>query len=92
MRDWILRRCFIPSVINNCNLFLYNPQSLFDAARALKADVIITIDGDGQFLAQEIDKITLPILDGRADIVIGYRYNENTEMPSYRKIGAKFFR
>jgi len=65
-------------------------KSLFDAARALKADVIITIDGDGQFLAQEIDKITLPILDGRADIVIGYRYNENTEMPSYRKIGAKF--
>jgi len=65
-------------------------KSLFDAARALKADVIITIDGDGQFLAQEIDKITAPILDGRADIVIGYRYNENTEMPSYRKFGAKF--
>src|SRR2546427_4327333 len=47
-------------------------KSLFNIAKYLKADVIITMDGDGQFLPQEIDKIVKPIFEGKADIVIGY--------------------
>ena len=65
-------------------------RSLFTYAKDLKADVIVTIDGDGQFLPQEIDKIIKPILDGRADVVIGNRFNGENKIPSYRKFGNKF--
>ena len=49
-------------------------KSLFNIAKYLKADVVITMDGDGQFLPHEINKIIKPILEGSADIVIGYRF------------------
>lgn len=62
-------------------------RSLFNITKNMNADVIVTIDGDGQFLPQEINKISKPVLDGKADIVIGCRFIENNEMPAYRKIG-----
>lgn len=62
-------------------------KSLFNIAKYLKADVTITMDGDGQFLPQEIDKIAKPILEGNADIVVGYRFEGNNQVPTYRKIG-----
>jgi len=65
-------------------------RSLFKQALAQDADVIVTIDGDGQFLPEEIPKLINPILEGKSDIVIGYRFDDTTEMPSYRKIGNKF--
>ena len=65
-------------------------KSLFKAAKESKADVLVTIDGDGQFLPEEIDKIMKPILENKADIVIGYRFDDSTEMPTYRKMGNKF--
>lgn len=65
-------------------------KTLFKYTRDLNPDVVVTIDGDGQFLPQEIEKILKPVLKGDADIVIGYRFDEKTEMPSYRKIGNKF--
>ncbi|OLE41216.1 MAG: glycosyl transferase [Thaumarchaeota archaeon 13_1_20CM_2_39_20] len=64
-------------------------KSLFNVAKDLKADVIVTIDGDGPFLPQEIDKIVKPILDGKADVVIGYGFEKDNEIPAYRKIGMK---
>lgn len=64
-------------------------KSLFDFARHSNADIIITIDGDGQFLPEEIPKLTKDIEDGKSDIVIGYRFETEKDMPSYRKIGNK---
>ena len=64
-------------------------KSLFNIAKYLKADVTVTMDGDGQFLAQEIDKIVKPIFEGQADIVIGYRFEDGNQIPAYRKIGNK---
>ena len=64
-------------------------KSLFNIAKYLKADVVITMDGDGQFIPQEIDKIASPIFEGRADIVIGYRFEDDNQIPGYRKIGNK---
>jgi len=63
-------------------------QSLFEYARKLNADVIVTIDGDGQFLPEEIPKLVQQITEDKSDVVIGYR-SETNEMPSYRKIGNK---
>ena len=66
-------------------------KSLFKYALRSQADVIVTIDGDGQFLPNEIEKLCKPIISGVSDVVIGYRFDDNDkEIPSYRKIGNKF--
>lgn len=44
-----------------------------DYALAHGADVIVNTDGDNQYPQADIPKLTEPILDGRADIVIGDR-------------------
>ena len=64
-------------------------KSLFEHARHSSADIIVTIDGDGQFLPEEIKKLTKPIIEKTSDVVVGYRFDNDTEMPSYRKIGNK---
>ena len=64
-------------------------KSLFNIAKYEKADVAITMDGDGQFLPEEINKIAKPIFEGKADIVIGYRFEQDNQIPTYRKIGNK---
>ena len=64
-------------------------RSLFNSVLNTGADVIVTMDGDGQFIPEEIPKLAKPITENRADIVIGYRFDETTEMPSYRKFGNK---
>jgi glycosyltransferase involved in cell wall biosynthesis len=42
-------------------------------ARARGAEVIVTIDADGQYEPEEIDRLLEPILAGRADFVSGSR-------------------
>ncbi len=64
-------------------------KTIFAYAKKIDADVMISIDGDGQFLPEEIPKIAKPIIKDNVDIVIGYRFDDNEEMPSYRKIGNK---
>lgn len=64
-------------------------KSLFKYALESKADVIVTIDGDGQFLPEEIPLLVNPIIEKKSDIVIGYRFDDKDEMPSYRKVGNK---
>lgn len=64
-------------------------KSLFKYARENKADVIVTIDGDGQFLPEEIEKLVKPIQTYQFDVVIGNRFLDKHEMPSYRKAGNK---
>jgi glycosyltransferase involved in cell wall biosynthesis len=64
-------------------------KTLFEHVKKIEAKVIVTIDGDGQFLTEEIPKIMKPILDDDVDIVIGYRFDDTTEMPTYRKMGNK---
>jgi len=64
-------------------------KSLFEYAKKINADVVVTIDGDGQFLPEEIPKLIGPIVKEKSDVVIGYRFDDKTEMPSYRKFGNK---
>ena len=64
-------------------------QSLFQFARHSNVDVIVTIDGDGQFLPEEIPKLVKKIESNEADVVIGYRFDGAAEMPNYRKFGNK---
>jgi len=62
-------------------------KSLFEASREIGADVLVTLDSDGQHDPNEIPGLIPPILDNQADIVIGSRINHRSEMPMHRKIG-----
>jgi glycosyltransferase involved in cell wall biosynthesis len=67
-------------------------QSLFTRARELKADVLVTLDADGQHDASEIPRLVKPIEDGVAEVVLGSRFmdkNGSADMPPYRKVGVK---
>ena len=44
-----------------------------ETAIKLGADIIVNTDGDNQYRGEEISKLIRPILDGRAEIVIGDR-------------------
>lgn len=48
-------------------------QSGLDEALKAGADIIVNTDADGQYAGEDIEKIVAPILEGRADIVIGDR-------------------
>lgn len=64
--------------------------SSFREAKRLGADVLITLDADGQHDPDDIPKLLNPILEGSADIVIGSRFmGESQEIPRYRKAGIK---
>jgi glycosyltransferase involved in cell wall biosynthesis len=62
-------------------------QELFKFAKASNADIMITIDADGQFVAEEIPLLLKPIIEEKSDIVVGYRFDDKDEMPKYRKFG-----
>ena len=63
-------------------------KSCFEAARANAADILITLDGDGQHNPDEIPQILAPIVKGEADLVIGSRFlGDSSSMPKYRKFG-----
>jgi glycosyltransferase involved in cell wall biosynthesis len=63
-------------------------------AEAIKrgADIVVQIDADGQYDPKEIPKLIQPILDNKADLVLGSRLeNLKYEMPWLKKQGNKAF-
>ena len=50
-----------------------------DACLRAGADIIVNTDADNQYNGADIEKIVRPILDGKADIVIGERPIDDTE-------------
>ena len=68
-------------------------QSLFRRARELGADVLVTLDADGQHFPREIPGVVKPVVDGVADVVIGSRFVDGRlayTVPWYRRVGIKF--
>lgn len=51
--------------------------------------IVVTVDGDGQHDSDEIPQLLAPLLDDKADIAIGFRSGQRTEMPFWRKIGKR---
>ncbi|MEM2527966.1 MAG: glycosyltransferase family 2 protein, partial [Ignisphaera sp.] len=65
-------------------------ESLFRRALDIRADIVVTLDADGQHNPEDIPRIIEPILRGEADIVIGSRFlSSRSKMPAYRRIGVK---
>jgi len=63
-------------------------KSCIEAFQLSDADILVTIDGDGQHDPNEIPLLINPILEHKADLVIGSRFMDNgVKIPSYRKFG-----
>jgi glycosyltransferase involved in cell wall biosynthesis len=57
-------------------------------------DIVVQMDGDGQHLPEEIEKILTPVIRNDADLVIGSRLlrgNVSYMQPKMRVIGQIFF-
>ncbi len=68
-------------------------QTGFIYAKKKNADYVIKIDGDGQHNPKDINKLITPIIDGKADIIIGSRFltvNDGFKTSFFRKIGILF--
>jgi len=69
-------------------------RSGMDKALELGADIIVNMDGDGQFDPQDIKKLVAPIVNGEADFVTGTRFAKKEfepDMPFIKKFGNKLF-
>lgn len=66
-------------------------KSLFDKAKEMDSDILITFDADGQHNVSEIKNVLTPLISKKADIVIGSRFLGEGEgkIPKYRKFGIK---
>ena len=57
-----------------------------EAAKLLEADIIVTMDGDGQHDPKDIEKLTEPIIQNHCDVVLGTRLKDTEGMPWYKII------
>jgi Glycosyl transferase family 2 len=67
-------------------------RTLFQAAREKKADIMVTMDSDGQHNPDQIPDIVKPIIEESFDIVVGSRFlghKDTQRVPRYRTLGIK---
>ncbi len=55
-----------------------------EAAKLLSADIIVTMDSDGQHNPNDIKHLIQPIQEGRADVVLGSRLIDPQGMPKHK--------
>ena len=62
-------------------------------AITMGADIVVTIDADSQFDSKQIPEMTIPIINGQSDIVIGSRFfsSRPKNMPKIKHFGNKIF-
>jgi len=62
-------------------------------AISMKADIVVTIDGDSQMVSEEIPNLVKPIISKQYDIVIGSRFVNKIpdDYPKIKVIGNKIF-
>ena len=67
-------------------------HSLFKRAKELNADILVTLDSDGQHDPAQVPILVKPIEEGLAEVVLGSRFkdkNGTADMPAYRQLGIK---
>jgi glycosyltransferase involved in cell wall biosynthesis len=79
---------------NGVDHIVVNPRNLglarsfrrgLDACLKLGADIIVNTDGDNQYAGWDIPKLIQPILDGKAELVVGDRQTDKVQHFSKRK-------
>lgn len=61
-----------------------------DLALSKGADVMVTIDGDMQYLPKDIPKIAAPVIEGRADLAAADRFTDPQTGRQYRPANMPF--
>lgn len=67
-------------------------RNLFQAAREQNADIMVTLDSDGQHNPDHIPQVIEPLRTQNVDIVIGSRFlskEDKEKIPRYRSFGIK---
>ncbi len=66
-------------------------RECFAIARACDADVLVTLDGDGQHDPDDIPQLIMALQKTGADIIVGSRFTDTTDstIPRYRKLGMR---
>lgn len=67
-------------------------RSLFQAAKEKDADIMVTLDSDGQHNPDHIPQLIEPLIKQSFDIVIGSRFlnrDDKQKVPGYRSFGIK---
>ena len=67
-------------------------RALFQAAREQNADIMVTLDSDGQHDPDQIPRLVEPLRSQHFDIVIGSRFlnkEDEEKVPKYRTFGIK---
>src|SRR5919106_2241218 len=67
-------------------------RTLFQAAREKDADIMVTIDSDGQHNPDQIPDIVKPIIEEGFDMVVGSRFlspKDTQKVPRYRSLGIR---
>jgi glycosyltransferase involved in cell wall biosynthesis len=67
-------------------------KTLFQHAVVMDVDIVVTIDSDGQHDPNQIPQLIQPLLENKADIVIGSRFltdDDKPNVPKYRRFGIK---
>jgi glycosyltransferase involved in cell wall biosynthesis len=70
----------------------YAIRALFQAARDHNADIMVTLDSDGQHNPDDIPRLIEPLRIQNFDIVIGSRFlskDDKEKIPRYRSFGIK---
>lgn len=62
-----------------------------EACLSYGADIIVNTDADNQYCGEDIEKLVRPILEGKADIVVGERPIDQTEHFSWLKKKLQHF-
>jgi len=58
-----------------------------EAAKILDADVIVTMDGDGQHEPEDIKLLIRPILEGKSDVVLSSRFlRKKSDIPRLKRL------
>lgn len=62
-------------------------------AYEMGADIAVKVDGDAQFVMEDLDKMIKPILENKADVIFGSRFLGSIlyKMPFHRAWGNTFF-
>jgi len=61
-----------------------------DYAIAQGAQIIVTFDADGQFLVEDIEKVAKPVIEKKAEIVLGSRFlGKAVNIPLLKKVVLK---
>lgn len=68
----------------------YVMQSMF---RQVEADIYVMVDGDGTYPPAEVHRLIEPVLDDRADMVVGSRLHDqsNSQFKPLNRFGNRFF-